>query len=621
MAKSRSKVSRIALYVVLGICILAMAGFGLGSVFAPSTSASVAIVGEEKVDADEYFRRFQNEISSASQRFGTNISIDQAIAVGLDRTVLQRLIQEAAFRGEANRMELSVSDETVRDILVATRGFQGLDGNFDPVGYEEALRRSGMTSAEYEDLLRSDSSQQIVIDTVVAGVELSEEATNPLFEYLGENRAFNYVLLSEADIIGTVPAPTPAQLETYYSANPEMFTTPLTRQITYAAAIPAELADNIEVAPEDVQSLYDDRADEYSTAEKRFVERIVFGTLEEANDAVARVVSEELTFEAIAEERGLNVAALDIGEVTRGDLSKEAADLLFETSNPGIYGPAIDDLGPAIYRVNAAIEAQTVPLDDVYAELEREIAMDEALALILDGYDRVLDLIAGGAAPEDLAEETNFTLNTLDWEIGNTEGIAAYSAFRTEAQSAEIGEARDIVELADGGMVLVRVDAVIEPELQSMETVNEELVAAVVAQNTQDKIRERGMQIQTAISSSGGSLVDFANNLNLEFVGDVARTSNLPDLPATTVDTIYDMNTGETSLLDTPDGVVLVELWSITPFDPTTEESMAAVEAVSGERDTQLAQDVLVYFGRALVDQAQPTVNQSRIETLHLQLR
>lgn len=621
MAKARSGISKFFMQLVLGVAVLAMLGFGVSGIFSQSTSATVATVGNDSVTTDEYFRGIQNEMSSLSQQFGQNISIDQAVLFGLDRTVLQRLIQQAAFRGEAERLEISVSDETVRDALLSNRGFQGLDGQFDKETYEDAVRRSGATPSEYEDILRNSSTQEIVLEALIAGVALPDEGTMAIFEYLGESRAFNYARLDASNINGAVPAPSDTELTGYFAANPAKFTQALTRKITYVSLTPAMVAETLIVDDERIAALYEDKSADYNTPEKRFVERIVLGSLDEANDAVTRIVAGDLTFEGLAEERGLELAAVDLGDVTRRDLSNEAAELLFETDQPGIYGPAISDLGPAVYRVNAAIAAQTIPLEEVREELHSELAIDDAINIINDEMDGVIDLVAGGASLEDLASETELQLSTIDWIESSTEDIAAYSVFREEATAAEVGEERDVIELDDGGIFVLRLDEIVEPFVRPYDEVKDDVLAAQQAAKTQELIGKRADQVIGAITASGGSLVDFANNLNLEFVGDIARTSTIPDLPPAVVTNIFEMGIGDTAIIQDVNGVVIVELSSISAFDPADAESIAVLEQVEEQRRDQVGQDVMAYFGRALVDQGTPTVNQARIDSLHLQLQ
>ncbi len=75
---------------------------------------------------------------------------------------MQRLITQAAYENEAQRLGISVGDETVKEELLSNLGFQGLTGSFDKDIYEDAIRRSGMNPAEYEALVRADTSQLLI---------------------------------------------------------------------------------------------------------------------------------------------------------------------------------------------------------------------------------------------------------------------------------------------------------------------------------------------------------------------------------------------------------------------------------------------------------------------------
>ena len=68
------------------------------------------------------------------------------------------------------------------------------------------------------------------------------------------------------------------------------------------------------------------------------------------------------------------------------------------------------------------------------------------------------------------------------------------------------------------------------------------------------------------------------------------------------------------------EGAVIIELTSVSPFDPANEDAIAILAQIEAQQTQQLAQDLLAYFGAALVNTAQPTVNQVRIDSLHDQL-
>lgn len=620
-ATKRSKISKIFFFFVLMLAVLAMVGFGLTGMFSRSTTASVASVGDVDVTADDYFRGIQNEIQSVSQQFGTQLTIDQALLFGLDRSVLQRLVTQAAYENEALRLGVSVGDTTIRDTLLANPGFQGITGAFDKDIYEDSIRRSGMNPKEYEALIRKDSSQRLIQAAVSSGTKLPEEAALAILSFYGEARGFTYARVGANNIVGAVPAPTDAELSAYYDANPAAFTQPLTRQITYVSLTPEMVAETVEISDDRIATLYEDRSDDYNTPAKRFVDRIVLGTLTDAQEARDSIDAGDMTFEQLADTRGLALADIELGDVTARDVGSAAAAVLFASEEPGIYGPVETNLGPALFRVNAAISALSVPLDDVRDELRRELAIDDAGFRIADVSDEVIDLIAGGASLEEVASETDMRLATINLAEGSTDGIAAYAEFREEATASEIGEERDILDLEDGGIFALRVDGITEAFVKPMSQVSQAVIDGQQNAKTHELMLARANQIVSAIGvSNGGSLNDFGGSLILENATEVTRTSSIPDLPPAIIPAVFELEIGEAVVIEDAYGAVIIELTSVDAFNATDERSVAVLAQVGAQQATQISQDLLAYFGAALVSAVQPTVNQTRIDSLHQQL-
>lgn len=620
-AVKRSKISKIFFFFVLSLAVLAMVGFGLGGIFSPSISASVATAGKVDVSADDYFRSIQNEISSVSQQFGTQLTLDQALLFGLDQNVLQRLVTQAAYENEALRLGVSVGDETIKASLLANPGFQGLTGTFDKDIYEDTIRRSGMSPEAYETLVRNDASQLLIQAAVSAGVRIPEEATLAVLTYIGESRGFTYARVGANNISGAIPAPSDAELTAFYEANPEAFTQPLTRQITYVSLTPEIVAETMDISEDRIAGLYEERETEYNTPAKRFVERIVLGSTAEAAEARSSIDSGDLTFEQLADTRGLSLADIDLGDVTARDVGASAAEVLFVSEEPGIYGPVDTNIGPALFRVNAAIAALSIPLSEVHDDLRRELAIEDAAFRIADVSDEVIDLIAGGATLEEVANETDMQLSTIDLAEGQTDGIAAYATFREEAAASEIGEDRDILDLEDGGIFALRVDGITEAFVKPIEEVEQAVFDGQLNAKMHDLIMARAEQIANAIGvSNGGSLGDFGGSLLLEDATDVTRASSIPDLPLSVIEEVFALEVGETTVIEDVYGAVIIELTSVAPFDANSEDATAILAQIEGQQAQQLAQDLLAYFGAALVTTAQPTVNQARIDSLHQQL-
>ena len=58
----------------------------------------------------------------------------------------------------------------------------------------------------------------------------------------------------------------------------------------------------------------------------------------------------------------LTLDDIDLGDVSKSDLGA-AGEAVFALASPGIVGPFMSDLGPALFRMNAVLAAQNTTFD------------------------------------------------------------------------------------------------------------------------------------------------------------------------------------------------------------------------------------------------------------------
>ena len=375
------KKNQTVVWIILGLLVLGLIGFG-GAGIGGGIIRSVAQVGDEKITADSYGQALNAALSNLSQQFGRNVTAAEAQAFGVQDEVLQGLLTTAALDNENNRLGISIGDQAVQAELLNTGAFQGLDGSFDKESYEFALERANLSPSEYEVILRKQAARNFLQAAIVAGIKTQGTQTQALLAFDRETRDFTWAKLT-ADTLGApVAAPTDAQIQTQYEATPEAYTAPLTREITYAWLTPDMLADQVDVDEALIQESYDLQSDRFNKPEQRSLERIVFGSNEEATEARNLLDAGSATFDTIAADRGLAPDDLDLGEVTRGSISTEAAKLVFDTDTTGIVGPVKSSLGPALFRINAILAEDITPYEDARAEILGELAGEAARRLV-----------------------------------------------------------------------------------------------------------------------------------------------------------------------------------------------------------------------------------------------
>ena len=614
----RSSKSNVFFWIIIALLIIGLAGFGVGSSGAGGGATPVARVGDHEVSVDEYVQALNSEQQQFFSAYGRAPNARELSDIG--RRTLSQLLSGAAFDGEAERLGISISDDRVREDLMATRAFSDTSGQFDRMSYEFALENAGLSASEYDEIVRSTSTRRLVETGIGGGVAYGETAGASLVSFLSEKRGVSWVRIGEAALTEEIPAPSDADLETHHADNADAYTLPERRAITYASVTQDALIDTMDIPLGELEELYEERMDIFSRPERRLVDRIVFADTAAAAEALARIQAGDAGFDDIAVERGLDPADTDLGEVERDDLNSDTASLLFGSDTIGVVGPVTTDLGPALFRVNAALDATQTPFEDARDELRDELGRDRADGLIAEEITVIEDLLAGGATIEEVAEETLLELGTIELGPDTFEGIAADAGFREEALDADVGEFRELADLSDGVFVL-RVDEIRAPELQALESVRETVVADWQAAQTQaaaEAIAEDVLaalqegQTLGAVASERGLIVTEEDPLDRRGIVEGTRPNFVASL--------FETETGAPFLVTDDAGAIVAVVGDVEAADLQSEGLANAVTLATQELQSGVTDDVLTLYARAVQDAGGVETNLTLIQQIHQQL-
>ena len=539
--------------------------------------------------------------------------------------VLARLVNDAALDDEAARLGLSTGDVAVREQIMKTPAFQGTDGNFDRDSYTYALERINLNPSEFETLIRRESTRNLLATGVQAAAAMPETAATTVLDFLGEKRSFDWLRLDAALLPEPVPAPTDADLTAWHDAHAaESYTRPETRKISYASITPEALAEGIEIPDEELQAAYDAAIGTYRTPERRALDRIGFGTAEEAAAAKAKLDAGETDFDKLAADRGLKPADIDQGLVTADQLSPAARDAVFAAEGPGIVGPVDTPLGPSLYRINGILAAKTTPFEEARASLAHDRAIEEAKRQIVEDTPHIEDLIAGGATLEEVASETVMQLGQIDLTAETTGGLADDPAFREAAQNAEVGVETDLVEIEDGaGLATLRLEEVDPPAVIPLAEIRDRVAADWTAQATVEALDKLAV----------GYIADLKGGLGFDALAERLRRTPQHAGPITRGETVEgtppglvaDVFAAADTAADTPNGaavthpdgqaLILAQLTGIEAFDPAATGNAQVLDNLQGQYRQQVQGDVLALYTAAMRDAAGVRVNQGLLES------
>ncbi len=597
--------------VLVGLLILGLAGFGAGNI--GGNIRSIGTVGDKPISTQSYFSAIQRQLSDIQRQTQQSMTFAQARELGVDRAVLQQLIAARALDYEASQLGLSVGDENVRDQVLNIGAFQGLDGSFDRESYEFALDQQGLTVNQFETTLREETARTLLQGAVVNGISAPDSFTNILINYAGEQRNFRWASLDASVLENALESASDAEVRAYYDDNTDQFTLPVTKAITYAWLTPDMLIDTVEVDDDALRTAYNERIDEFVQPERRLVERLVYLDETAASEAKAALDDSSKTFEALVDERGLELADIDLGDVGRLELDS-AGEAVFGADVGDVVGPVASDLGPALFRVNGILPAQSVDFEDAKSTLRESVALQRAQRLIeqeAEGYD---DLLAGGATLEELVGETELQLEQINWNQGSGGGIAAYESFRRAAAAVTVDDFPEIITLQDGGIVALRLDEELPERPKPYEDAKDAVSTALEASRTQDALTTRGEELAAQIVAGE----TFAG-LGLTVTEEEGRTRGafVPRTPNTFINDVFDMTPGDVQVIAGNGIVTIVELDSVA--EPAeNEETQQLRDSFKTQLDQALAQDLFQIFSNDVALRAETRIDQNAVEAVNV---
>jgi peptidyl-prolyl cis-trans isomerase D len=611
--KKKGKGAGMLVWGLMGLLVLGLGGFGVTN-FGGGVR-TIGSVGDRDISTNDYARALNQELSAFSAQVGQPVNLQQGIAFGIDKQVLQGLITRAALDDEAARIGVSVGDAAVAKELAGMKAFQGVTGKFDPETYRFALKQNNMNEAEFETTLRADASRSLLQGAIAGGFTAPTALTDTLYSYAAERRSFSLLKLDAADLATQPPAPTDAELQAFYDANIATFTKPEARRITYIALLPDMIAADMPVDEAALKKLYDERIDEFVQPERRLVERLVFPTEADATGAKARIDAGE-TFEKLVEERGLALEDVDMGDVGPDDLGA-AADAVFALAEPGVVGPFATDLGPALFRMNAILPAQETSFDEAKETLTGEAQLDAARRAIGDKLEAVDDALAGGATLEDVQAEQGMQLVTFDYVPGaqSDDPLVGYEAFREAADKVTEGDFPQAIGLDDGGLVAMRLDEIVPPAPIPFADAKADVAAAWTADALTKALSARAVEVKAAVEG-GASLGAYGI---VRVAPEIPRTGFFEAAPEGLLTTVFQMAPNEIRVIEAKDFVGVARLDTIAPAATEGEDATAMKAAIAAQVEQAISQDAFAAFTAALTAKSGIRLDQNAINAVHAQ--
>src|SRR5881409_2867392 len=148
--------------VCLAFVIFYIPDFLRGSGADAASSDMIARVEGHDITAGEFRRTYQAQLQAYRSAYGANMNDQLLKQLGIEQQILQQMVDERAALAEADRLGITVSDEEVRQRILAMPAFQENGGFIGEQRYQQLLRmqRPPMSASEFEESVRRQLTVQ-----------------------------------------------------------------------------------------------------------------------------------------------------------------------------------------------------------------------------------------------------------------------------------------------------------------------------------------------------------------------------------------------------------------------------------------------------------------------------
>ncbi len=612
--------------ILFAFLVGSFAIWGIGDVVrAISNPERPAVVaGEREITANEIGRAFQNQVSQLRQRMGGRFTAEQAAQFGLLDQTVERLVSDALFDQEAQRLGLEVGPDLIRDQIRREPAFKDSTGIFHASAFNQALRNAGLTEQDYVRIIRQGVDRQMVAGAIEAGASAPKALVVALERYRSERRTAETVAIRHAEIAG-IPEPTADELAKYHQDNAAQFSSPEYRRASMLRLAVDDLAQTVPVSEAALKEEYERRSGEFQTPERRELQQALV-TDEEAAKKLAEAAKAGDFATAAGDIAKLDAESLKLGQLTKADLPAELGDPVFAASEGGITAPIKSSLGWHVFKVEKILPASVRSLEEVHDELKAAVAKEQASDLIARLSVKLEDEIVGGGSFNEAAQKLDLkiiAIGPIDRNGLDPDGKAVELPATDKAQllktvfETETGKTGQLVETDKGDFFVVRTEEMRPVALKPLDQVKDQVARAMVAERRAAAAKTRAAEILEKAKAANADLAKVAaeNGLTVETTPSVTRGGRSESVSPQAIVAIFQAKPGELARASAPDAEVVVKVKEILPSDPAEAEKEIAT--LSQRLRSAVAEDLAASFVQGLRQRYPVRIDKSQIDKMY----
>jgi peptidyl-prolyl cis-trans isomerase D len=585
-------------FILIGFLVIIFALTGVEALFNWDTSANQAAkVNGEAVTEMDVARAINIQKQQMLNTYGDQVPAEFLSDEYLRKPVLESLVQRKVLFQAAENNGMTVGGDYLHEQIAGTQQFRNEAGVFDNNRYQQALRNMGYTHGTYTKLL----SEELVINQLQASVTSTAFATpaqlDDVVALSFQSRDISYVVLPSAKIRESITLED-AEIQSYYDANQQSFTSEEQIAVDYINLSVSDLAKDVSISEDQVRKQYEQNLSSFVATPERQAAHILI----ENNDAdKIKLISGKLAagedFAKLAQEYSDDLGSKEQGGdlgFTKGDAFPAEFEAALGVLKVGEVSPAIKtDAGTHFIKLLAEKGSEPPEFEEQKASIEEQLKRAEAETMFVAQLEKLRDLSYNAENLADVAQELGVKVqNSGLFERNKGKDLMANPKVVSAAFAPEVvqdGNSSDVIEIDSSNIVVLKKTDYKPAQVKPIADVREQIINILKDQKARNMLSEQGAKM-IADLKAGAKFEELSKANSIEFKQVKGVTRSHADMDADVLRYAFSMGKPQAntfsygSVMTSAGDLAIVALEAVTPgsYEKVTPEQKTAIVAQLG---------------------------------------
>lgn len=442
--------------------------------------------------------------------YGEDFSSEMIPEDVLLEMVKEEIISQKTLLSQTRDLGINVSEEKAKTEIMTSPNFQ-VDGQFDQIAFEAAVRTQGYTPNDYISIVQEGMAKNYLIDAIASSFFTLESEVQDIANLIEQEREISFTKIDFNTLKESIEVDL-TEAQAFYNDNSIKFYSDEARSMNFIKLENDKYRSKVEIPENYLEEAYLDYSKRISMrSEKRashiMIDLMNYSSKEEALNKIVAAQKELLSgssFNDIVLSYSEDLISKDL----EGDIGFSAGEVFPEEFENALADMSIGDISDIIFsdatnsfhilKLTEINKEDLKSFDEMEESLLEELISAESIALMDEDKDIIDNGIIDNLSIEEIASSLNLDINTsnkltlrnFNFDIKNP--IIAQTLFSFPQDM----NAPEVIDLDDGIMVM-SLDEVEESSLMPFETVVEKAIELV----KNDKGASLSLSLQESIKN------------------------------------------------------------------------------------------------------------------------